>query len=139
MDTLENSSCCQYDIAELFGRAYIKSQRADLAINGFRATGIYPIDRGVFQEHDFIQSPDEINNINNQFQPADTMQPQLATTSTISPENNNYDSDDSDRTFYDEPESTANDLIETEAPVAVEKITNEYLQGTKIVKVKTLV
>jgi len=45
-----------YDIGEIFGRAYIKLQRADLAINGFRATGIYPINRSVFQEHDFIDS-----------------------------------------------------------------------------------
>lgn len=43
-----------FDIAELFGRAYIRAQRADLAINGFRVTGICPLDRSVFQDHDFI-------------------------------------------------------------------------------------
>lgn len=43
-----------YDIAELFGLAYIRAQRAELAISGFRATGIYPVNRHVFEDHDFI-------------------------------------------------------------------------------------
>lgn len=43
-----------FDIAELFGLAYVRAQRAELAISGFRATGIYPVNRHVFEDHDFI-------------------------------------------------------------------------------------
>lgn len=43
-----------FDITELFGLAYIRVQRAELAISGFRATGIYPVNRHVFEDHDFI-------------------------------------------------------------------------------------
>lgn len=52
----KTQAATHYDIAELFGRAYIRAQRADFAINGFRTTGIYPLDRNVFQDHDFIDS-----------------------------------------------------------------------------------
>lgn len=52
-----------FDIAELFGRAYIRAQRADLAINGFRVTGICPLDRSVFQDHDFIDDEPIDSNI----------------------------------------------------------------------------
>lgn len=91
-----------YDIAELFGRAYIKSQRADLAINGFRATGIYPIDRSVFQDYDFIhiEPSSEIHAISVQSQQADTLQIQ----STLLTPEDNIEDDDSDRTFVDETE-----------------------------------
>ncbi|CAF4919936.1 unnamed protein product [Pieris macdunnoughi] len=43
-----------FDIAGLFGLAYIRAQRAELAISGFRATGIYPVNRHVYEDHDFI-------------------------------------------------------------------------------------
>ncbi|XP_041374900.1 mucin-5AC-like [Gigantopelta aegis] len=42
-----------FKIAELFGKAYMKSATALTAANGFRRTGIYPTDRDAFLPHEF--------------------------------------------------------------------------------------
>lgn len=42
------------DFAELFHNAYLKVQTAAVAINGFRMTGISPINKDIFTESDFI-------------------------------------------------------------------------------------
>lgn len=43
-----------YDIAELFGRAYLKCTTGEIAGNGFRATGIDTFDPQVLTDVDFI-------------------------------------------------------------------------------------
>ena len=42
-----------FQIAELFGIGYVRAATVRTAVNGFRKTGIWPIDRNVFDEHDF--------------------------------------------------------------------------------------
>lgn len=98
----KTQAATHYDIAEIFGRAYIKSQRADIAINGFRATGIYPIDRNVFQDHDFIniESSSEIPAISVLAQQPNTLHTQ---STSLALEENNED-DAPDRTIVDETE-----------------------------------
>lgn len=43
-----------FDIMKLFGRAYLQVQRGDIAINGFKVTGIYPINRNIFPDTEFL-------------------------------------------------------------------------------------
>ena len=37
----------------LFGQAYIRAATSLTAVNGFRKTGILPVNRDIFQDHDF--------------------------------------------------------------------------------------
>lgn len=107
-----------FDIAELFSQAYIRAQRADLAINGFRVTGICPINRNVFQDHDFMDDGPIESNISSTAQLAlansddssndnDKINPPAHSshrTLDILDSNNAAEGDDSDQTFCEESE-----------------------------------
>nr|CAI5850714.1 unnamed protein product [Callosobruchus analis] len=44
----------QYQVAQLLGEAYARAAVIANAMNGFRRTGIWPVDRNVFSDADFI-------------------------------------------------------------------------------------
>lgn len=51
---INNRAVTQFDLAELLGNALLKCQTTELAVNGFRVTGICPLNKHVFTEADFI-------------------------------------------------------------------------------------
>ncbi|KAJ4446410.1 hypothetical protein ANN_13106 [Periplaneta americana] len=40
-------------VGKLFGNAYLRAATVETAVNGFRKSGIYPLNRNVFRSHDF--------------------------------------------------------------------------------------
>eukprot|EP00057_Strongylocentrotus_purpuratus_P025734 XP_011680208.1 PREDICTED: uncharacterized protein LOC105445838 [Strongylocentrotus purpuratus] len=43
-----------FQVAELFGNAYMRAATTQVAASGFRKTGIYPTNRDVFLPHEFL-------------------------------------------------------------------------------------
>lgn len=46
----------QFQVSLLFGEAYPKAACMDIAMNGFRDTGIWPVDDSIFRDEDFAPS-----------------------------------------------------------------------------------
>lgn len=51
-----------YDIAELFGKAYLECTTESTAVNGFRVTGIMPFNRNVFNDAEFLAAEHDVQN-----------------------------------------------------------------------------
>lgn len=45
-----------YQVAELFGMAYNRAATAETAVNGFRKTGMFPVNRNIFRDYDFADN-----------------------------------------------------------------------------------
>ncbi|XP_036146776.1 uncharacterized protein LOC118646934 [Monomorium pharaonis] len=50
-----------YDIAGLVGEAFTKVARLDIAVSGFKCTGIYPFDKNIFSDIDYL--PSDMTNV----------------------------------------------------------------------------
>lgn len=78
----------QYDVASLVGKAYLKAATAQNAVQGFKSTGIWPTDRNVFTDADFLPSSltdrPQVDNVNE-----DTSQSQPGTSCLSSNDSDN--------------------------------------------------
>lgn len=48
-----HSSIGLKDIFRIFGKAFIKAGSMETAVNGFKKTGIYPLNRDIFKDEEF--------------------------------------------------------------------------------------
>jgi hypothetical protein len=46
-------------VGKLFGNAYLRAATVETAVNGFRKSGIYPLNRNVFRTHGFAIHAEE--------------------------------------------------------------------------------
>jgi hypothetical protein len=46
-------------VGKLFGKAYLRAATVETAMNGFRKSGIYPLNHNVFRSHDFAIHAEE--------------------------------------------------------------------------------
>jgi hypothetical protein len=52
---INNRAVTQFDLAELLGNALLKCQTTELAVNGFRETGVCPLNKHVFTDTDYCR------------------------------------------------------------------------------------
>jgi hypothetical protein len=50
-----------YEVSELFGNAYLKVQTGKITTSSFKAAGLHPLDRNIFEDFDFIAATEERN------------------------------------------------------------------------------
>jgi len=50
-----------YEVSGLFSNAYLEVQTGKFATSGFRATGLYPVNRNIFEDFDFDAATEEHN------------------------------------------------------------------------------
>jgi hypothetical protein len=48
-----------YQIGKLFGNAYKRAETDKIAVNGFRATGLFPCDKNILRPYDFPLSSED--------------------------------------------------------------------------------
>lgn len=48
-----------YQISKLLGKAYSRAATIETAVNGFRKAGIFPLDKNIFKDIDFIEATNE--------------------------------------------------------------------------------
>ena len=48
------ASVTTWQVAQLFGEAYNKAASINTAVSGFKSTGLWPLDFGIFTDADFV-------------------------------------------------------------------------------------
>ena len=60
-----NRPITSYDIVELFWKAYMKCQIGEISFNGFKVGDIYPFNRNIFTQADYIAAATDLEEIQN--------------------------------------------------------------------------
>lgn len=75
-----------YQIGEIFGEAFLKAATYQIAVNGFRATGLFPVNRNYFTEADFLFDSKDLEKIPEALKPVTIGLPTGATSACFETE-----------------------------------------------------